>query len=190
MTEMYVREELAATDVRRVDPGQFWWLLLLAGLISLGVGVVVVANPDRSLKVLCALVGIYLLAAGVILIVKTASEQERGAGGILAGILALIAGVVVIRHPGQSLVAVALAVGIWFIVGGAIDLSHAITGPHRLLYLLRGGLFVAAGTIIVASPHITLKTLAILIGIGFIVNGALQIAEAFVVRSRQHAKPG
>jgi len=86
--------------------------------------------------------------------------------------------------------AVALAVGIWFIVGGAIDLSHAITGPHRLLYLLRGGLIVAAGTIIVASPHITLKTLAILIGIGFIVNGALQIAEAFVVRSRQHAAPG
>ena len=56
MTEMYVPEELSATDVRRVDPGQFWWLLLLAGLISLGVGVVVVTNPDRSLKALCALV--------------------------------------------------------------------------------------------------------------------------------------
>src|SRR5689334_22380930 len=185
MTETYAREERGPTDIRRFDPGQFWWLLVLAGLISVGVGVVVLTNPERSLHVLCILVGIYLLAAGVILIIRTAEDQQAGAGGILLGILALVAGVVVIRHPGQSLVAVALAVGIWFLVAGAIDLSRVITGPHRLLYLLRGALLVAAGTIIVASPHISLKTLAILIGIGLVVNGALQIAEAFIVRSHE-----
>jgi uncharacterized membrane protein HdeD (DUF308 family) len=186
---MYVREELGPTDVRRFEPEKFWYLLLLAGLISVGIGVVVLTNPDASLKALCALVGIYLLAAGVILIVKTATDQDRGAGGILIGILALIAGVVVIRHPGQSLVAVALAVGIWFVVAGALDLARAITGPNRLLYLLRGGLLVAAGTIIVASPHITLKTLAILTGVGLVINGALQIAEGFIVRARQNGHP-
>jgi uncharacterized membrane protein HdeD (DUF308 family) len=183
MTEMYVREELGPTDVRRADPGQFWYLLLLAGLISVGIGVVVVANPERSLKVLCALVGIYLLAAGVILIVKTATDQDRGAGGILVGILALIAGVVVMRHPSQSLVAVSLAIGLFFLVDGAIDLSRAIIGPRRVLHLLRGALLLAAGIAIVSSPHITVKTLAILTGIALCVNGAIQIAEGFAVRS-------
>ena len=75
------------------------------------------------------------------------------------------------------------------IVAGAIDLSRAITGPHRLLYLLRGALLVAAGTVIVGSPHITLKTLAILTGVALVINGVLQIVEGFIVRTRQNAQP-
>ena len=189
MTEMYAPEAAERRDIVRVQsPESFWWLLILTGLISIGIGVVVLAHPSRSLKALCVLVGIYLFVAGVIEIVKTASDEDRGAGGILLGILALIAGVVVIRHPSQSLVAVSIAIGLFFLVDGALDLARAIMGPRRLLHLVRGALLLAAGIAILASPHITVKTLAILTGIALCLNGAFQIGEGFVlrrVRSRQ-----
>src|SRR5204862_4252186 len=119
-------------------------------------------HPSRSLNALCVIVGIYLFVAGVVEIVKTVSDEDRGAGGILVGILALIAGVVVIRHPSQSLVAVSLAIGLFFLVDGAIDLSRAIIGPRRLLHLARGALLPAAGLAIVPAPHLPVTTLPIL----------------------------
>lgn len=184
MTEMYVPEAVDQKGmVGEQSPESFWWLLVLTGLISLGIGVVVLTNPSRSLKALCVLVGIYLFVAGVVAIVKTVTDEERGSIGILVGIVALIAGVVVIRHPSQSLVVVALAIGLFFLVDGALDLARAIMGPRRLLHLLRGGLMLAAGVVIVSSPNISLKTLAILTGIALCVNGVLQIGEGFVLRS-------
>jgi uncharacterized membrane protein HdeD (DUF308 family) len=165
------------------SPETFWWLLLLIGLISIGLGVVVLAHPSRSLEALCVLVGIYLLVAGVVAIVKTAMDRDREAVGILLGIAALIAGVVVIRHPSGSLVAVSIAIGLFFIIDGALDLAYAIIGPRRLLHLVRGGLLLAAGVVIVSSPHISVKTLAILTGIALCLNGLFQISEGFLLRS-------
>jgi uncharacterized membrane protein HdeD (DUF308 family) len=188
MTEMYAPEALDTGGIAsRAAEDKLWYLLVLTGLISLGIGAVVLAHPSRSLTTLCVIVGIYLLVAGVIVIAKTVSDQERGAGGMLLGILALIAGVVVIRHPSQSLVAVSLAIGLFFLVDGALDLARAITGPRRLLHLLRGGLLLAAGVAIVSSPHITVKTLAILTGIALCLNGAIQIIEGFMLRERERA---
>jgi uncharacterized membrane protein HdeD (DUF308 family) len=191
MTRTYGTERAERSDIARVYPPEtFWWLLLLSGLISIGLGVVVLAHPSRSLNALCVIVGIYLFVAGVVAIVKTVSDEDRGAVGILVGIVALIAGVVVIRHPSQSLVAVSLAIGLFFLVDGAIDLSRAIIGPRRLLHLARGVLLLAAGIAIVSSPHITVKTLAILTGIALCLNGAIQIAEGFAVRSVGRASAG
>ena len=112
-----------------------WYLLVISGLIGMGVGVVVLVDPSRSLPTLAVILGVYLLVAGVFVMVRTVSDRERSATGLLLGILTLIAGVVVIRHPGQSIVAVALALGLYFIVTGALDLAQAITGPRRLVHL-------------------------------------------------------
>jgi uncharacterized membrane protein HdeD (DUF308 family) len=190
MARMYAPRRLSEAELEEeYPPHTFWWLLLLTGLVSIGLGVVVLAHPTRSLNALCVIVGIYLFVAGVVAIVNTVSAQERGAGGILVGILALIAGVVVIRHPSQSLVAVSLAIGLFFLIDGALDLARAITGPRRLLHLVRGALLLAAGIAIVSSPHITVKTLAILTGIALCLNGAIQIVEAFALRSLGRASP-
>src|SRR3954447_24693723 len=136
---MYSPQGIRAGGVVDLDsPARLWYLLLAAGVISVGVGVLVLAYPDPSLNVLCVILGIYLLVAGVLSIVVTFSDEDRSSAGMLLGILALIAGIVVIRHPSQSLVAVALAIGLYFLVAGALDLARAIIGPRRLPALVRG----------------------------------------------------
>jgi len=164
-------------------PERRWYLFVVTGVVSLIVGVLVLAQPNISLKTLAVIAGIYLLLAGVVAIVRTVSDDERGAGGLLIGILALIAGVVVIRHPGESVVAMSLALGIYFLVAGALDLARAIVGPRRLFSLVRGVVLTAAGVIITSSPEISVKTLALLTGIALLLQGAIQIGEGLVMRS-------
>ncbi len=189
MTEMYSPQGIRASGVVELEsPERFWYLLLVAGVISVAVGVLVLAYPDPSLNALCVILGVYLLVGGVLMIVQTVSDRDRSALGILLGIFALIAGVVVIRHPSQSLVAVALAIGLWFLVAGALDLARAITGPRRLAALIRGVVLIAVATLILASPHITVSTLAVLAGIALCLHGAIQIAEAFILRSYLRAR--
>jgi uncharacterized membrane protein HdeD (DUF308 family) len=183
MTEMYSPEAVRAREVRDEHPRQrYWYVLAMAGGIGIAAGVIVLAEPNRSLTALAVITGIYLLALGVLSIARTVSDEDPGPGGLLLGILALIAGVIVIRHPGESIVAVSLALGIYFLVAGALNLARAIVGPRRLFSLIAGIVLVAAGTVITSSPEISVKTLALLTGTALCLQGALQIAEGFALR--------
>jgi uncharacterized membrane protein HdeD (DUF308 family) len=184
MTEIYSPESLHGQEGPELQSQlRYWYLLTISGAIAVGVGVLVLAKPSRSLKALAVILGVYLLAVGALRIARTVSDDERGAGGLLVGILALIAGAVVTRHPGGSIVAVSLALGIYFLVAGALNLARAIIGPRRLFSLIEGVVLVAAGTVITSSPEISVKTLALLTSISLCLQGAVQICESLVLRS-------
>jgi uncharacterized membrane protein HdeD (DUF308 family) len=190
MTQMYSPEtvhEAGVTD--QWSPERLWYLPVISGLIGVAVGVIVLADPSRSLKALAVIVGIYLLVIGVIVIARTASDEDRGSGGILLGILSLIAGVVVIRHPGQSIVVVSMALGIYFLAAGALNLARAIIGPRRLPALIAGVLLIAAGVVITSSPEISVKTLALFTGIALLGQGVIQIGEGLMLRSAFRGSP-
>ena len=176
----------AVQPVEPVEIARYWYLLAISGLVSLVIGVLVLAYPDPSLKLLGVFLGIDLLLGGVLLIVRGASSREDPAGpaGILLGTLALIAGLIVIRNPGESLVLLALAFAIYLIVAGALALAHGlVTREGRGAALGRGVVLIAAGTVIISWPDISLTTLAVLAGIALVLQGAVEVAEAFLARS-------
>jgi uncharacterized membrane protein HdeD (DUF308 family) len=169
----------------------YWYLLGISGLISAGVGVLVLAYPDPSLKLLGVFLGIDLLLAGILMIVRGVQEKTDETGGvalILLGTLALIAGLVVIRNPGKSLVLLAMAFAIYLVVAGALALGRGIANSERRWATIgRGVVLVAVGTVIISWPDISLTTLAVLAGIGLVIQGAIEIGEAFFLRSLHRA---
>src|SRR5687768_847684 len=96
-----------------------WWMVALLGVISIAAGVLAIAYPDITLRVLGLLVGIYLLIAGSVWIIL-AIEEEGSAGAhvlrLLLGILATLAGLICIVRPGASVLVVLLAVAYWFLL--------------------------------------------------------------------------
>jgi uncharacterized membrane protein HdeD (DUF308 family) len=165
-----------------------WWLGLVVGLISLVGGIVIVAYPGPTLTVIALLVGIELLIGGVFLIVA-AFGQPAGSrvAGVLAGALAMIAGVIVLRHPGGSVLVVALAVGIYLILAGVLRLVGAAEASGGRGWLVLGALVdLAFGILIVAWPEFGITTLAIVLGIVLIVRGLSLVALAFVLRAFGH----
>ena len=47
----------------------------------------------------------------------------------MLGLLGIIAGLVVMRRPGESLLAVLIVLGIWLVVTGIVDFVRAFASP-------------------------------------------------------------
>jgi uncharacterized membrane protein HdeD (DUF308 family) len=162
-----------------------WWLLMIVGVMCLTAGVIVVAQPDISIVTLAVIAGIFLLVDGIYDVIVAIAERGEGRGLLaLLGVLSAVVGIILIRHPIETAVAVALLVGIWLIAIGVVRLigAFAIAG-NRGWELLVAFVEIVAGIVIVAIPDIGVTTLAIFIAIAFILRGIGLCAAAWVLRA-------
>jgi uncharacterized membrane protein HdeD (DUF308 family) len=180
-----------STDLAGVDPfaslRRFWWVMFLYGLAALAVGILMIVYPDKTLTVISVAFGIFLLFAGVMdltraILVGTSESGERVLAALL-GVLALIAGTIVIRRPGESLFALVLALGIYLLVRGSILLVVA-TGrrENRGLNIFAAVLDLLGGIIVIADPGIGVVALAVIVAITLVFRGALLVAESLALR--------
>lgn len=150
-----------------------WWLLLLVGLLSVVAGVVILLKPGDSLPTLAVIAGIFLLVDGILELVSSFMRGTSNRGLVaLFGVLTAVVGVLLIRHPIGGVAAIALLIGIWLIAAGVIRFVTAFDEyEHRGWHAFAGALELIAGIAIVANPSIGFATLAVLVGIAFILNG-------------------
>jgi uncharacterized membrane protein HdeD (DUF308 family) len=166
-----------------------WWLFMLFGLVSIAAGVVVLAKPENSLTTLAVIVGIFVLLDGVFDLAASVRRrtENRGMAAIM-GVLGVVIGVLLIRHPIGGVLAIALLIGIWLIAVGVVRLVGAFEGEHRVWKILVALIEIAAGIIIVSSPPIGFATLALLTGIAFIANGTAIFVLGWMMHAvRSHA---
>lgn len=146
--------------------------VVLVGVLSIVVGVIILAKPGSSLQTLAVIAGIFLLVDGILELVAAFMRGTENRGLVaLLGVLTAIVGVLLIRHPVGDVTAVALLIGIWLIAMGVIRFVTAFDASrHRGWHALAGALELIAGIVIVANPNIRYATLAILVGIGFMLQ--------------------
>ncbi len=180
-------DEVLAQELREVT--SVWWLWLLGGLSSLVIGILLLVWPNRTLEVLAVLVGINLLLGGALQIGLALGEPSGSrTGALLRGAFAGIAGLIVIRHPGGSILVIALAVGIYLVLAGVMKLVFAFEAIAGRGWLLLGAaLDLGIGVIIVAWPKFGVNSLAVLVGISLLLRGTLECASAFTLRSAGEA---
>jgi uncharacterized membrane protein HdeD (DUF308 family) len=173
------------TEVRH-DLRQVGTLLIVTGVLGAIAGVLAIVYPELTLLALALIAGINLMILGVMSLVDAFSGDGDTATRVLAsllGLLGIIAGLVVIRRPGESLLAILLVLGIWLVVTGIVDLVRAIVSPlFRGMRLLTAVVDLALGGLILALPDESLGTLAVLIGIAFIVRGVLSVVRGIQLR--------
>ncbi|HWW89954.1 MAG TPA: DUF308 domain-containing protein [Solirubrobacteraceae bacterium] len=175
-------ETLSAEELH--ESTSSWWLFLLAGLIGIAAGVIVLAKPSDSLATLAVIAGIFaLLDGGLDLIASFGRHNDnRGLTAVL-GVLSVVVGVLLIRHPIGGVLAVALLIGIWLIAGGVVRMVRAFDSDQRAWSIVLALVEVAAGIVIVSSPPIGFATLALLAGISFIVYGAATFALGWLMHT-------
>ena len=118
--------------------------------------------------------GIFLLADGILELLTSIVRTTANRGLVaLLGVLSAIVGVLLIRHPIGGVAAVALLIGLWLITVGVIRMATGFEeSENRWMARLRRSVGAdSRAIVIVASPNIGFATLAILVGIGFILNG-------------------
>jgi uncharacterized membrane protein HdeD (DUF308 family) len=112
---------------------------------------------------------------------ELAKELEHAWGWFLvAGIIAVLLGFVVLSWRTQTLYVLTYFAGAVFLFIGLVRLVDVFLVPaHRWISLLGALIFVAIGLIIVVWPHITLFVVALLIALGFLLGGVLELVKAF-----------
>jgi len=166
--------------------------MLVFGLITLAVGVFLVADPEETLKVFTVIFGIFLLIDGILAIVAAVlGRVESRALLSVVGVISAIAGLILIKKPFQSLTVLIVILGIWLVVAGVARLVYAF-GIHegRGAYLVIAAIDLIAGIVILSWPHPSLKTLAVIVGIVFIIRGLIYIWAGWSLRKLLKSDPG
>ncbi len=167
---------------RGVSSSAPWGLVLAIGVIAVVFGAIVVANPFDSLATVTALIGVFLIVAGVFGLV---AGRGRGAVGFSGPIVAIIGGVVLLFLPGVTLKVAAVAVGVILLVWGVVTALAAWRGRERGAGgSMAGGVVLAVvGLVVIVWPGPTLSLLTFLFGLAVLVFGVGMIVQAVRMRS-------
>jgi uncharacterized membrane protein HdeD (DUF308 family) len=100
---------------------------------------------------------------------------------VLIGALSLVAGIIVILKPSNSLNTLAVVTGIFILVDGIIELIAAVSSDtqNRGLLAVVGALSVIAGVLLIRHPLGGVKAVALLLGIWLIASGVVRFVAAF-----------
>jgi uncharacterized membrane protein HdeD (DUF308 family) len=173
-----------------------WCIPLVVGIVSLICGVLALAWPGVTLLALALITGLNLVVLSAFLVGEAIADGEADDRTlrIVLGVLGVIAGLVVMRRPGETLLVLILALGIWLVLDGLVELVRALVGgtQARLLHALGGVIDIVLGVLILALPELGLGTLAVLVGLGFVVRGVMLMVAGWQLRglTRDPAQPG
>ena len=169
--------------------GRHWGWVFAYGILTLLAGVAVLAWPGETLLVLAVLFGIQLIVSGIFRFVAALASTDLTGGTrvmlALLGVLSIIIGLWAVRHVVLTLVALAVFLGIFWVVNGLIEIFTAVAHrdmPDRGWSILMGVLSIFAGLIVLAYPGLSLYGLAVILGIWLLVFGILELMAAFRLR--------
>jgi uncharacterized membrane protein HdeD (DUF308 family) len=105
----------------------------------------------------------------------------------LAGILAIVGGLLLLVNPGAGLRLVKWTLGLFLVGWGVLRLVHAFTGRrHDRTWLLLSGICVlGAGIVVLAWPGVTLAALGWILVVGGLALAAVDLIGAFADRRRK-----
>lgn len=165
-----------------------WKSTLLTGVLSVIVGAVVLAWPGISILAAAVAFGVYLLITGAAQVFFAFSLHVSAGSRILlfiSGAASLILAVLAFRHFGNAVLLLAIWIGIGFIFRGVGTTVSAIQDPHlpgRGWSIFIGVISLLAGIVVLASPLESIVTLAIVVGVWFVVIGVFEVVSAFGIR--------
>ncbi|SDK56046.1 Uncharacterized membrane protein HdeD, DUF308 family [Nocardioides sp. YR527] len=170
--------------------GDYWGVVLAYGLVSTALGVILAVWPKQTIVVVAVIVAIQIIVSGVFRLIAAVAGRSMD-GGLRAvvgfsGALAIVVGLLFLRDPVQTLLIVTILLGVWWVIGGVVDIIGAILRPapgRRVWDITAGVITVLAGAVLLINPELSLGALLLVSCIWLIAVGIIAIVMAFRLRS-------
>ena len=171
-----------------------WWLYLLLGLVLIVGGVILLGDITLASVISAIIIAWVLLIVGVFQVIHafTNAGWKGFVLDLLIGILAIVAGYILLANPLAATVKLTLLLGIIWLISGffRIILAGVLWRQAGLILLLSGIIGALAGGLILAEwPNSSLWVLGLLLGIDLLFHGFAWIAYAFSVRANNASQP-
>ena len=162
-----------------------WWLVLVEGILVVLFGLLLLGAPGASLFFMVQLLGLYLFIAGIFRLIDIFIDSTSWGLKLIAGVLCLIAGLAVLRHPLWSAIAapagLVIIVGFLAILQGIAGLVVAVQGGGWGMGVL-SVLGILIGLILVINPLIGVAAVTFILGIFMLIGGIGSVVQAFRMR--------
>jgi uncharacterized membrane protein HdeD (DUF308 family) len=175
------------TAAAAIQPSSIWWVFLLQGLAGILLGAMLLTAPGATLLVLTTFLGFYWLIMGVLALVRVFVDRSvPWIWSLLVGIVGILAGIFVLRHPLLAALTVPTALviilGVLGLVMGVFEIIGGMTGAGIGSFIL-GVINVLVGLLLLSSPVTAALAVPLVFGVLLLVQGAGLIIWAFRVRA-------
>lgn len=164
---------------------QHWWLLAVAGILSIAAGIAVFVFPLEGYVVLSILFGVLMLVVGAaqLIIAATSGNYLMMKGYVIVGgILDLLLGIFLCVYPGITLVLLPIMLGIWMMYHSFMIISFG--GDLDTFKVQDSGWVICGGVLLLLLSIAVLlnpfragvATVVLIAGVGLVVFGILLCA--------------
>ena len=103
------------------------WLLAIIGILGVALGIIVMSNPTETIAVIAIIVGIFWIIFGLVDVFRgiTRSDMPNRWWSVLGGLIAFVAGVLLVFWTEPTVVVLALLAGIYLIIMGILEVVAA-----------------------------------------------------------------
>lgn len=108
---------------------EHWWVLFLAGLTGIALGILTLSNPGATALVILFYIAIWVIATGILQIVaaiRLRKEIEGEFWMMLGGFASVVVGLLLVARPGEGVLAVMWLIASYAIAFGAIQIILAL----------------------------------------------------------------
>jgi uncharacterized membrane protein HdeD (DUF308 family) len=175
---------IAPTQVKQTD---IWWIFLLQGIAGILLGLMLLTAPGATLVALVTFLGFYWLITGVLSLVRVFVDRSiPWIWSLLSGIVGILAGVLVLRHPLLATVTVptvlVIILGVQGLIMGVLELIESFKGGGVGSFIL-GALNILIGLLLLSRPIAAALAVPLVFGVLLLIQGIAHILWAFRVRA-------
>lgn len=171
---------------------QHWWLMMLAGVLCVALGIAVFVFPLQSYVTLSILAGILMLLVGAAqLIIASTSGNYLAMRGymLVGGVIDLILGLLLCVYPGVTMALLPIMLGIWMMYHSFMMIAFG--GDLETFRLKGSGWTILGGVLLLVLSFVVLvnpfsagiAAVVVLSGVGLIVFGFLLCWVAGIFRN-------
>lgn len=168
-----------------------WYILLLVGVLFIAVSFYSFFSPAEAFETLALLFGVSFLISGIFEIyfsVANRKEIDNWGWTLIFGLVTLIVGVILINHPGITMLTLSLFVGFSLLFRSIAGISYAIDlknyGVSDWGYLLIVGILGTIFSIIILwHPGLGGLAITVWIGLAFLFAGIFSVYLSLKLRN-------
>ncbi|MEU6094134.1 HdeD family acid-resistance protein [Streptomyces sp. NPDC047079] len=172
-----------------------WQVVLATGVASLILGILVLVWPGPTLLAAGVLFGVYLIVSGVLQVASAFGTHRATSLRVLAfisGALSIVLGLFCFRSVLESILLLALWIGIGWLFRGiaqTVAAAHDPAVPARGWQIFLGIVTFLAGIVLIVSPFASIAVLVLVAGWWLVVVGIVELITAFRIRGRAEHIP-
>jgi uncharacterized membrane protein HdeD (DUF308 family) len=177
--------DMTVRDERSAQLRSQWAYLLIAGIVSVLLGLVILAWRSQTLYALVYFAGAVFLFIGILHVIDAFVTTGDRWLPLLTAAVFLTTGIIMLPWPHVTLFITALLIALDFLLWGVLQIVKALEYTTARLWWV--GLIAGVGSILIAvwtvrHPGHALVVLMTLLGIWIMLSGIVEIIAAFAVR--------